>query len=62
MTLKDNPTITSIRHVIPTDGDLLALTRIGSTSKWSDHSSIEIRVRYTDTLKQKYLGLFPTTH
>ena len=27
MTLKDNPTITSIRHIIPTDGDLLALKK-----------------------------------
>ena len=59
MTLKDNPTITNIRHVIPTDGDLLALKRIGSTSKWSDHSSVEIRVRYTDTLKQKRPWTFP---
>jgi len=59
MTLKDNPTITSIRHVIPTDGDLLALKRIGSTSKWSDHSAVEIRVRYTDTLKQKRSWTFP---
>ena len=53
MSLKDNPIITNIRHVIPTDGDLLALKRIGSTSKWSDHSAVEIRVRCTDTLKQK---------
>ena len=59
MTLKDNPTITNIRHVIPTDGDLLALKRIGSTSKWSDHSAVEIRVRYTDTLKQKRPWTFP---
>jgi hypothetical protein len=57
--LKGNPTITSIRHVIPTDGDLLALKRIGSTSKWSDHSAVEIRVRYTDTLKQKRSWTFP---
>ena len=59
MTLKDNPTITSISHVKPTDGDLLALKRIGSTSKWSDHSATEIRVRYTDTLKQKRSWTFP---
>ena len=40
-------------------GDLLALKRIGSNSKWSDHSAIEIRVRYTDTLKQKRSWTFP---
>ena len=53
------PKVTEATIINPTHTDLLALKRTGSTSKWSDHSAVEITTRYTNTPKQKRDWVYP---
>ena len=59
MLVKDIPHVISTKHITPTSADLLALKRTGSTSKWSDHSAVEIKIRYTQTPKEKRMWSYP---
>ena len=43
------PRVRSVRHLKPTDAQLLALRQLGSTSKWSDHCAVQLTMQYTNT-------------
>ena len=46
------PRAKHVRHIEPSDTDMLALRRTGSTSKWSDHSAVQLTMQYTGTTRQ----------
>ena len=45
------PQVKRVAHLRHTHTDILALKRSGSTSKWSDHSAVQLTMQYTDTAR-----------
>ena len=43
------PEAMHVRHIHPKDTDILAVRRAGSLSKWSDHSAVQLTMRFTNT-------------
>ena len=53
------PFVERVTHVWPTDEDMIALQRLGSHSKWSDHAAVQLTMRYSDTPRPPKLWKFP---
>ena len=54
------PFVERVTHLRPTDEEMLALHATGSDSKWSDHSAVEVTVRYTSTPMAPRAWKYPT--
>ena len=47
------PKLRSLVHITPTDIDLVAVRRTGSTSKWSDHSAVQATIQYSNVARPR---------
>jgi exonuclease III len=54
-----SPFVERVRHVWPSDEEMLALERMGSSSKWSDHAAVEMTMRFSDTLRPPRAWKYP---
>jgi hypothetical protein len=53
------PYVERVRHLWPSDAEMLALERTGSSSKWSDHAAVELTMRYSDTPRPPRTWKYP---
>ena len=54
-----SPYVERVVHLWPSDEEMLALERTGSSSKWSDHAAVELTMRYSDTPRPPRTWKYP---